>query len=227
MRNDTQTSTHKTTKRATMATTATTTLPLPVAGESELIARLAELSPTSVAVVEVFSEAWGPCKSVDACYKRLRADHDDPALSILSVAAERLASASAPANNNRPSAAGTAPAKAALATIAARQGNSEPLFVVFKGGVLRESVRGADPPRLTAVVEGLLPPPAAGAGAGAAAMQRKEQQQQEGGRPSEDDDAGAAGAAGTAGGGAGGAAEAANPFKALLLASGGGGGGAH
>lgn len=174
----------------------------PVASEAELVARLAELSPSSVAVVEVFSEAWGPCKSLASCFKRLRADHDDH-LALLSVAAERIgggAAASGAANKGTAAAA----AKAALAAIAARQGKSEPMFAVFRGGVLRESVRGADPPQLTALVEGLMPSGAAGAPHKEAAASAA---------AGDDDEAGAAA-------GGGGAAEASannnNPFKALL-----------
>jgi hypothetical protein len=196
-------------------------VPSAVGGEAELVARLAAMASGSVAVVEVYAEAWGPCRCTVAAMKKLRADHDDAPggaeLALLSFAAERVGgAASAHAAASAPSAAPAATAAAAaalsaLATIAARRGKSEPLFLVFRGGMLRHVVRGADPPKLAALVEELLPA-AAAASAAAAGGAAKEAPRQPASAEDDDDEGGA--------GGAGGGPAGANPFAALVAAVG-------
>jgi hypothetical protein len=130
-----------------MATaTTTTTIPIALASEAELVARLAQTA--GVAVLEVYSEHWGPCKSILAALKKLQSENSDNSapLSFFAVPAERV----------RCSNGSNGPAQQVLAQIAARARKSEPFFLVFRGGLLKATLTGVDVPRLVGAIEGAV-----------------------------------------------------------------------
>mmetsp|Transcript_21507 Transcript_21507/g.38301 ORF Transcript_21507/g.38301 Transcript_21507/m.38301 type:complete len:157 (-) Transcript_21507:234-704(-) len=88
-------------------------------------------------VVELYSEWCGPCKSVIPTFKRIRLDkEDETTLLFLTVCAEKCDF---------------------LSDSQARRGNSEPLFLFYRNGTLKERVAGCNTPRINDLIMTLTP----------------------------------------------------------------------
>mmetsp|Transcript_16973 Transcript_16973/g.47388 ORF Transcript_16973/g.47388 Transcript_16973/m.47388 type:complete len:156 (+) Transcript_16973:144-611(+) len=88
-------------------------------------------------VVEIFSEWCGPCKSVIPTFKRIRLDKEDEAtLLFLTICAESCKF---------------------LEEAEKRKGKSEPTFMLFRNGALKETIYGSNTPKLNDLIIQLTP----------------------------------------------------------------------
>ncbi|KAK9820587.1 hypothetical protein WJX72_011984 [[Myrmecia] bisecta] len=96
-----------------------------------------KLTEKALKVVEVFAEWCGPCKSVLPTLKRIRLEKDDEStLQFLTVCAEKCQF---------------------LDAAKQQRGKSEPLFLLYRNGILKQKVEGANTPLLSTLITQLTP----------------------------------------------------------------------
>ncbi|GMH34335.1 hypothetical protein BSKO_02169 [Bryopsis sp. KO-2023] len=102
--------------------------------DEELETKLCE---KGLKVVELYSEWCGPCKSVIPTFKKIRLDQEDEStLQFLTVCGDKCQFLEAAAD---------------------RGGNSEPLFLLYRNGALKQKVEGANTPSLKNFIMELTP----------------------------------------------------------------------
>eukprot|EP00191_Tetraselmis_sp_GSL018_P016236 CAMPEP_0177585740 /NCGR_PEP_ID=MMETSP0419_2-20121207/4671_1 /TAXON_ID=582737 /ORGANISM="Tetraselmis sp., Strain GSL018" /LENGTH=145 /DNA_ID=CAMNT_0019075527 /DNA_START=111 /DNA_END=548 /DNA_ORIENTATION=+ len=88
-------------------------------------------------VVELYSEWCGPCKSVIPTFKRIRLDKEDEStLLFVTVCSEKCGF---------------------ISEAEERRGKSEPFFLFYRNGSLKEKVPGSNTPRLSELILQLTP----------------------------------------------------------------------